>query len=285
MYPKSSYHDYICGTKFRDMANYVLREGSTDLVHYPEREVGKLPVVYSSTHDFKYLMQAVDKMDKDVVVITHNSDGEVRDSRNGPLREFDADASLLHPNVHAWFAQNVTVDYEGTEIVPIPIGLENRYCFDYDKAQMLFAKKADGGRSDLPTFYLNCNVNNNKAERQQVYDLCQNLLYVNVEYGYNGLDYDHFLTMTRRHCATISPRGNGLDCHRTWEALYLERIPIMRAERGLMSWNLPIVFLKDWEELKDYDKIMSMMSDCITESYDYALSFEYWRKRILNANT
>jgi hypothetical protein len=31
----------------------------------------------------------------------------------------------------------------------------------------------------------------------------------------------------RQYPLWLSPRGNGLDCHRTWEALYLDAIPIV----------------------------------------------------------
>ncbi|CAF4378106.1 unnamed protein product, partial [Adineta steineri] len=31
----------------------------------------------------------------------------------------------------------------------------------------------------------------------------------------------------RQYPFWLSPRGNGLDCHRTWEALYLDTIPIV----------------------------------------------------------
>jgi hypothetical protein len=46
-----------------------------------------------------------------------------------------------------------------------------------------------------------------------------------------------------------SPAGNGLDCHRTWEALYLGCIPVaLRSEYcGDNSW--PVMIVDSWDEL------------------------------------
>jgi hypothetical protein len=48
----------------------------------------------------------------------------------------------------------------------------------------------------------------------------------------------------------LSPPGNGNDCHRTWEALYLGAIPII--QKGTLarsiSSRLPILVLDDLRE-------------------------------------
>ncbi|CAF1520246.1 unnamed protein product, partial [Adineta steineri] len=36
----------------------------------------------------------------------------------------------------------------------------------------------------------------------------------------------HIYTRNRQYLFWLSPRGRGLDCHRTWEALYLDIIPV-----------------------------------------------------------
>ena len=48
----------------------------------------------------------------------------------------------------------------------------------------------------------------------------------------------------------LSPRGNGLDCHRTWEALYFGRIPIVRSSTldGLLN-GLPVLIISDWNQI------------------------------------
>jgi hypothetical protein len=51
----------------------------------------------------------------------------------------------------------------------------------------------------------------------------------------------------------LSPPGNGPDCHRTWEALYLGAIPIVKRD----FWNFEVlrnnvVVLDSWEDISTY---------------------------------
>lgn len=53
-----------------------------------------------------------------------------------------------------------------------------------------------------------------------------------------------------KYAFVISPFGKGVDCHRTWEALILGCIPIMR-HSGLdpLFFGLPVLFVNDWSEV------------------------------------
>jgi hypothetical protein len=50
------------------------------------------------------------------------------------------------------------------------------------------------------------------------------------------------------HCAfVLSPFGNGLDCHRTWEALLCGCIPIVRTKVFQeLFYGLPVLIVEDW---------------------------------------
>jgi hypothetical protein len=48
----------------------------------------------------------------------------------------------------------------------------------------------------------------------------------------------------------ISPHGNGLDCHRTWEALALGCFPIIKSsELDDMFQELPVIIVSSWNEI------------------------------------
>lgn len=48
----------------------------------------------------------------------------------------------------------------------------------------------------------------------------------------------------------ISPRGNGLDCHRTWEALILGCIVIVKkGPLDSLYTDLPVLIVNDWDEV------------------------------------
>jgi len=48
----------------------------------------------------------------------------------------------------------------------------------------------------------------------------------------------------------LSPRGVGLDCHRTWEMLALGMIPVVKTSTlDVLYTNLPVLILTNWDEI------------------------------------
>jgi hypothetical protein len=92
----------------------------------------------------------------------------------------------------------------------------------------------------------------------------------------------------RRYPFWLSPRGNGLDCHRTWEALYLDIIPIVwHSTLDPLYENLPVVVIRTWDELSE-DILRVKLREIATNKlqqpavYEYEkLRIEYWRAMIL----
>jgi len=53
-----------------------------------------------------------------------------------------------------------------------------------------------------------------------------------------------------RYAFVVSPHGNGLDCHRTWESLVLGNIVIVkRSSLDPLYQGLPVVIVDDWREI------------------------------------
>ena len=48
-----------------------------------------------------------------------------------------------------------------------------------------------------------------------------------------------------------SPAGNGIDCHRTWEALYLGAVPVVLRSEYFGESNWPVLVVDSWSELLD----------------------------------
>jgi hypothetical protein len=48
----------------------------------------------------------------------------------------------------------------------------------------------------------------------------------------------------------LSPHGAGLDCHRTWEALLLGCVPIIKKSSiDDLFTDLPVITVDDWDEI------------------------------------
>ena len=50
----------------------------------------------------------------------------------------------------------------------------------------------------------------------------------------------------------VSPPGKGVDCYRTWEAIFLGCIPIIKSSAlDVMFKNLPVMIVKDWPDMTE----------------------------------
>jgi hypothetical protein len=56
--------------------------------------------------------------------------------------------------------------------------------------------------------------------------------------------------LLRQSQFVLSPPGNGADCHRTWEALYMGAVPIvLKKFWPFQEINLPVLIVEDWEDV------------------------------------
>jgi hypothetical protein len=93
----------------------------------------------------------------------------------------------------------------------------------------------------------------------------------------------------RQYPFWLSPRGNGLDCHRTWEALYLDIIPIVwNNSLNVLYENLPVLIINDYQELNEkllYEKLKEISEKKLSKEEIYQfekLHNAYWRRLILD---
>ncbi len=204
------------------------------------------------------------------ILITHNCDKKAP----GQFASF-----LDDPNLFAWFAQNVE-DYSHEKLTPIPIGIANS---QYAHGKIDTFKKLRKRTRNFPKrhlLYMNINIGTNLAYRKSVYrqfykkPYCFASLPNKTQEQYlEDLAYSRFV---------LSPRGNGIDCHRTYEALLMGSIPIVISSMlDPIFEGLPVLIIDDYEKLskellhKKYEEISS-------KQYQLEkLSFSYWKSMIL----
>jgi hypothetical protein len=80
-----------------------------------------------------------------------------------------------------------------------------------------------------------------------------------------------------KYAFVVSPLGNGLDCHRTWEALCIGCIPIVKTSPlDSLYEDLPVLIVQNW-----YDISKELLEKTIEEfknkkfNYDKLL-LKYW---------
>lgn len=69
---------------------------------------------------------------------------------------------------------------------------------------------------------------------------------------FTKIPFQNYLEFLSNHKFVLSPEGKGLDCHRTWEALYLKSIPVILQNNYLRCYDdLPVVVVKDYSEISE----------------------------------
>jgi hypothetical protein len=137
--------------------------------------------------------------------------------------------------------------------LPIPIGLENR----------------DKRRNGVPGDFLkeiNLGLPNQKS--RDITLLACFSLHTNFEERSVALEYarqipgvkivtkpitpKHYRKLLLRSKFVLSPPGNGPDCHRTWEALYLGATPVVLGNSWPFSQHMvPVLVVENWSQLEN----------------------------------
>jgi hypothetical protein len=171
------------------------------------------------------------------VLVSHNTDYPLPDKFAYVLD----DERLL-----AWFTQNP----DGTvhpKLYPLPIGVRNR-SWEPQNKEILTKYRA----MNLPKIHLAyCNFTSQTypAERNLVFQICSTSPYC---FCSTWKDFDSYARDLASSKFVIAPRGNGLDTHRLWEALYAGSIPVTKTSSlDPLLEGLPVVILQDWSELSE----------------------------------
>jgi hypothetical protein len=245
-------------------------------------------VIFCKTDFILNEFERIKNLNKKVILIIANSDYTVNDNI----------LSKCPNNVGHIFATNTTSLNE--KVTPIPIGVEIEELTIREGHGMInpgiFEKKPYLLGETKPTktdiinkVYSNFNIHTNPNIRFPLQKFCT----LNENYYVDsGLSYGEFVNQISSHIATLSPRGNGIECIRTYEVLYLNSIPIVfgdkteyQAINEKIYKNLPVVFVHSYEELNNFSYIEKRISEVKNNSKE-SLDYYYWvdliKKRTYN---
>ena len=159
---------------------------------------------------------------------------------------------LNNKNLITWYTQNIS-DNQYDKLKPIPIGLDLYTIKNSPQEQLDEIYKIRDNSPPEKKLKIFCDVHLSKNKnfgnpREQV----EKLKYDTIEYLPNRIPREQLWKEYTNYAFVISTHGNGLDCHRTWEILLLGSIVITKTSSiDSLFQNLPVVIVKDWEELND----------------------------------
>ena len=206
------------------------------------------------------------RISEPLVVFTGNSDYTINENH---LQYLNDDSRVL-----AWFGQNVTIKHP--KLKSLPIGIAPAGYAHGDSS--ILNKIREQKNKKINMFYSNFSIQNNRKEREYCLEQTNVPLASDVNGGWNGFaggyklanTFEGYLTDISKSYFCISPKGNGVDCHRTWESLYLSTIPIVtRSEIVEDHKDMPIIILDEWSDFKKinfneelYNKIWNNFDVC-----------------------
>ena len=261
---------FISGDTFRKFADHIFDEtrGSFDPSKVKEGDVVFLKTDYENLDEFFKLYHPL--IDSRYIIITHNSDH----SAPGPYYEI-----LDSPKIIAWFGQNIEGESH-PKLFNIPIGIANRYRRHGNiKIFHQFSSKREN--EDRPHLcYMNITVSNYPEEREKLWSYlsrfswCKKSPFKRLKPYLNDMLHSKFV---------ISPRGNGIDCHRTWEALLVGAIPIVKSSAlDPLYENLPVLIINDWECItKEF--LESKYYEIQNQTYNLEKIYaDFWKELVLS---
>lgn len=243
--------------------------------HYDKNDINILKtanIIYFPTKDIDIIFNKFYQyFNNNITIITHNSDYHISDRTDENLILINCMSYLNLPKIKKWYAQNTLIKH--AKLYTIPIGIANIQYKHGNQKLLCDIKNKNFDKDNL--IYINFDLGNGKKYniRNSIYNILFKNNYKKDTYGLNQIDYLEKLAKSKY---VISPPGNGIDCHRIWECIFLGTIPIVQRNICFEQYkNIPILFVNDWNEINDdllyksYDKLYNLFNNIDIVYIDY----------------
>ena len=263
---------FISGDTWRHRTDHIL----SDVETFSPNEVKNGDTIFveqdSLTEFYNFY---IPNISAPYILITANCDRGGDDPMPGKF-----EAILEDENLKAWFTQNMDRRAQ-PKLHPIPIGLANRkYPWGNIEKYIDILPEAQN-RKRTKWLYVNFTIKTNKKIRKPIWDYFSKHSFNGMVYLGTKTDQNSYLNEIPNFKFVLSPPGNGLDCHRTWECLLLGSYPIVLSSTlNPLYEDLPVLIVNHWEEItpkllkKKYKEFQSK------EWNLKKLYFNYWIEQV-----
>jgi hypothetical protein len=195
-----------------------------------------------------------------------------------------------------WCSQNNSINHH-KKIVQIPLGLDYHLLYnDYNKSRNFVdgnsPKQQEKYLLDIvkqmrPFYerknkiYVNFDINADRygQRKKSLQTIPKELMEIHLE----KIRRTETWKRSAEYAFVLSPYGQGMDCHRTWEALILGCIPIIQCKemKNLYS-DLPVLNVSDWSEITE-ELLEKTIQEFKCKTFNYEkLTFGYWKKIVFS---
>lgn len=236
-----------------------------------------------------FIKNFVPKLTRKIIMVTNDSDmdapifekpvGKGDEIAKEEIRQF-LDSDLC---VH-WFTQNCTLDHP--KVSPIPIGMDYHTFSrqisynDQEKMIMNIASSSTPFHEREIKCYSNSHFNiHYKYYTQERIDCIQQVPKHLVVYEPRLVPRIQTWNNQSRFAFVLSPAGGGIDCHRTWEALILGCIPVIKrfnVPNDKLYEDLPVLLIDKWSDITD-ELLKQTIESFKQKTFNYnKLKLKYW---------
>jgi hypothetical protein len=262
--PRIGVYPYISGDAFLAISDIAFLRDLEGPVDLGRNSLGK--VVFYETGQITIRKN---ELISAAVVIVHNGDAPLNQEEISLFKKFGC----------CVFATN-SQRQEGF-IEPIPIGIENAHhrrngSLHYYNPINFASLSLENKKDVLVSF----SVHTNPTERKRVLEICQEYRFENEK-----MKLAEFRQRLAESRFVISPPGNGVDCHRTWEAMYHKTVPVIETRYNLFQHiELPILTVNSYHDFfkLSLDERSSLYQKIMSRGYP-ALYMDYWIELINKA--
>ena len=252
--------------------------------------------IYVCTHLLTYFVSSIlPKISMPFYLVSGDSDLDVQKEGLAP----NLFTRLIEsPYLLKWFAQNITTP-PAPKVVQMPIGLD--YHTISNNPNHWWKMHTEGSMPTEQESILNDLRKSMKPFDERTCKIFSNVHHILDRHGdrssaigalYNKPD---LIANASTHLArsqtwgemckysfVLSPFGNGCDCHRTWEALCLGAIPIVRAKhfKDLFA-DLPVLNVDEWSDVTP-ELLQTTIREFKQKKFNYEkLTLKYWTDQLL----
>lgn len=262
-------YPYLTGDSFRSLADHIHDETGT----FNPTSVRNGDVVFVGNPYMDDFFQKIHPhINSKYILIQHNGDNPVDEHI----------AKYIDEKIVRFYAQCVFVSH--AKIVPIPIGIANKH-HGIEISPELNKREFPKSKEKQPRIFFHFSVQTNPTERGPALEYFKT--HPAMDTIHTFVPYKSYKKILGAYCFTASPAGNALGSHRTWEALYLHTIPIVKRTvdaESCVALGMPIWMVDDWHELSAFSEVElrakyeKMMANANFE----ALFMDHWIRRIKN---
>ncbi len=266
--PRPGSAEFVTGDGFRSLANHIYDKLTPDI---DTEKVKERDIVFVGDSIIRKFLKEIHPLIKNnYILVTHNGDEAVDDSL----------FSLTNDKILKWYGINILVN--NPKVIPIPLGIENKHWY-HCGIPSIFNWVIKKNLPKVSKIFYGFTVGTNAKERAgalevlKAHPLAETLPY--------WMNYPMYLKLLSTYKFTLSPPGSSVEGHRTWDALYIGTVPIVKESVTINYFKkigVPLLSLSNWKELEKFDSqsLDRTFDEIHKNSKKETLYMSYWADKI-----